>query len=95
MKHVNRGIYIGEYLPDGFTRSGAAHGVRWVIAPPVNLSTRLRMTWRLIAYELLARQSLCSMVKRSGHGLQMLLNFPVGLALYFYWRLKFRRELSR
>jgi glycosyltransferase involved in cell wall biosynthesis len=105
MKHMNRGIYVSEYLPDGLTLSGAAltvlcpvgaaHGVRWATAAPVNLPTRLRMTWRLIAYELLARQSLRSMMKRSGHALQILLNFPVGLALYCYWRLKFRHELRR
>ncbi|MDR5771927.1 MULTISPECIES: glycosyltransferase family A protein [unclassified Caballeronia] len=105
MLHVNIGFYVCEYLSDGLTRGGAAltvlcpvgsaHGIRWAIAPPVNMRTRIVMTWRLIAYEFLARRSVYQIAMASGHRLQVLLNLPFGSALYLYWRFKFRRELGR
>ncbi|MDR5759822.1 glycosyltransferase family A protein [Caballeronia sp. LZ035] len=104
MIHINQIIYVGNYLEAGLTQggksfmvkcpNGAIESVRWFLSPKVRLKVRLPMAWRYIAYGLFARRSIVRHIGSSGAALLVASQLPAGIALYFYWRRRFRNELG-
>ncbi|SAK80454.1 glycosyltransferase, group 2 family protein [Caballeronia hypogeia] len=104
MVHVNEIIYVGNYLEAGLTQggksymvkcpNGAIESVRWFMSPKVDMKVRMPMAWRYIAYGLFAKRSLARHIVTSEAPLFVASQLPAGIALYFYWRRKFRSELS-
>jgi glycosyltransferase involved in cell wall biosynthesis len=104
MVHINEIIYVCNYLEAGLTQggksymakcpNGAIESVRWFLSPRVRLKVRVPMAWRYIAYGLFARRSLARHIASSGAPLFVASQLPGGIALYFYWRRRFRGELG-
>jgi glycosyltransferase involved in cell wall biosynthesis len=103
MVHVNEIIYVSNYLEAGLTRSGkslmvrcpkgAIESVKWFLSDKVRLKVRSPMAWRYVAYGFFARRSLSDLIASSKAPFFVAIQTPLGIALYAYWRHKFRKEL--
>jgi glycosyltransferase involved in cell wall biosynthesis len=104
MVHVNEIVYVGNYLEAGLTLggksymvkcpNGAIESVRWFLSPKVRPKVRVPMAWRYIAYGLFAGRPLARHIASSDAPLFVASQLAGGIALFFYWRRKFRVELA-
>ncbi|MEZ0600932.1 glycosyltransferase family 2 protein [Paraburkholderia sp. IW21] len=105
MVHVNEIIYVSNYLEAGLTRSGkslmvrcpngAIESVKWFLSDQVRLKVRSPMAWRYVAYGFFAGKSLPDLIASSKAPFFVAIQTPLGIALYAYWKHKFRKELAR
>ena len=104
MVHINEIIYVGNYLEAGLTAggksfmlrcpNGAIESVKWFLSRKVRMRVRAPMAWRYLAYGLFAKRPLIEHICSSELPLFVTSQIPGGLALYVYWRHKFRNEIA-
>lgn len=96
MVHINKAIYIGNYLEDGLTNNRRKHN----IASPIgcmhraeefmesDLKTRYRIKGGLqyIVYGRFAGVKICDLIRKSRHKILATVCIPGGLFLYSRWR---------
>ena len=96
MVHINKAIYIGNYLEDGLTNNRRKHN----IASPIgcmhraeefmesDLKTRYRIKGGLqyIVYGRFAGVKVCDLIRKSRHKVLATVCIPGGLFLYSRWR---------
>ena len=96
MVHINKAIYVGNYLEDGLTNNRRKHN----IASPVgcmhraeefmesDLKTRYRIKGGLqyIVYGRFAGVKICDLIRKSRHKVLATVCTPGGLFLYSRWR---------
>ena len=96
MVHINKAIYIGNYLEDGLTNNRRKHN----IASPIgcmhraeefmesDLKTRYRIKGGLqyIVYGRFAGVKICDLIRKSRHKVLATVCIPGGLFLYSRWR---------
>lgn len=95
MVHINKAIYIGNYLEDGLTNNRRKHN----IASPIgcmhraeefmesDLKTRYRVKGGLqyIVYGRFAGVKICDLIRKSRHKILATVCIPGGLLLYARW----------
>lgn len=95
MVHINKAIYVGNYLEDGLTNNRRKHN----IASPVgcmhraeefmesDLKTRYRIKGGLqyIVYGRFAGVKICDLIRKSRHKILATVCIPGGLLLYARW----------
>ena len=95
MVHINKAIYVGNYLEDGLTNNRRKHN----IASPVgcmhraeefmesDLKTRYRIKGGLqyIVYGRFAGIKICDLIRKSRHKILATVCIPGGLLLYARW----------
>lgn len=95
MVHINKAIYIGNYLEDGLTNNRRKHN----IASPIgcmhraeefmesDLKTRYRIKGGLqyIVYGRFAGVKICDLIRKSRHKILATVCIPGGLLLYARW----------
>ena len=96
MVHINKAIYVGNYLEDGLTNNRRKHN----IASPIgcmhraeefmesDLKTRYRIKGGLqyIVYGRFAGVKICDLIRKSRHKILATVCIPGGLFLYSRWR---------
>lgn len=96
MVHINKAIYIGNYLEDGLTNNRRKHN----ITSPIGcmhraeefmesaLKTRYRIKGGLqyIVYGRFAGVKICNLIRKSRHKILATVCIPGGLFLYSRWR---------
>lgn len=96
MVHINKAVYVGNYLEDGLTNNRRKHN----IASPVgcmhraeefmesDLKTRYRIKGGLqyIVYGRFAGVKICDLIRKSRHKILATVCIPGGLFLYSRWR---------
>lgn len=96
MVHINKAIYVGNYLEDGLTNNRRKHN----IASPIgcmhraeefmesDLKTRYRIKGGLqyIVYGRFAGVKICDLIRKSRHKVLATVCIPGGLFLYSRWR---------
>lgn len=96
MVHINKAIYVGNYLEDGLTSNRRKHN----IASPIgcmhraeefmesDLKTRYRIKGGLqyIVYGRFAGVKICDLIRKSRHKVLATVCIPGGLFLYSRWR---------
>ncbi|BAN26932.1 glycosyltransferase family 2 protein [Caballeronia insecticola] len=104
MVHVNEIVYVGNYLEAGLTLggksymakcpNGAIESVRVFLSRKVRMKVRVPMAWRYIAYGLFAKRPLARHIASSEAPWFVASQLAGGIALFLYWRRKFRVELT-
>lgn len=97
--YVSKPIYVTEYLDDGLTKSGRRMRLRNPLGGQVHgslyFSKRFKLKYRIkgmllyISYGLFAGQSITAMYRKTGYKELFVMNLPLGILLYFYWRFKY------
>lgn len=103
MVHINRCVYISEYLNDGLTRSGKKMKMKspmamtkraelYLNSKSINVKTKCKMILLYIIYGHVAKFSNKELLKRLGvKGMYLLAFFP-GMLLYYFWKKQYGVE---
>ncbi len=94
--YIDEGIYVCEYMEDGLTKSGRAlriknpKGGMYVSRLRMNkrnlFSQRMKYSAMYSCYGLFAKIKPSKIISTSGYPFMTTIMFPIGSALYIYWR---------
>lgn len=99
MVHINKGIYIGEYLEDGLTklgrkiriacpRGGMINSQRFMI-PQCNIYNRIKAGILYNCYSFFAKNKVIDTIKENPYRFISVITMPFGYSLYRYWKSKY------
>ena len=96
MVHINKAIYIGNYLEDGLTNNrrryniaspvGCMHRAEEFMEPDIRIKYRVKGTLQYIVYGKFAGQHIIDLLHRSKHKFFVTACIPGGMFLYLKWR---------
>lgn len=99
MVYCNKIIYLCEYLEGGLTKQGRKlrlesplGGMEYAkisFNSQFPLKERIKKAWLYICYGRFAKLKFPEIIRRSGHGMLILLNYIPGVILYLYWKNKY------
>lgn len=102
MVHINRAIYIGNYLKDGLTQNRREHNLdsplgcmnrsAEFLEDDITLVYRIKNGVQYVIYGRFAGFSMKDLMKNSGHPLLIIICSLPGLILYYLWCHKYKRD---
>ena len=102
MVHINRAIYIGNYLQDGLTQNRREHNLdsplgcmnrsAEFLEDDITLVYRIKNGVQYVIYGRFAGFSMKDLMKNSGHPLLIIICSLPGLILYYLWCHKYKRD---
>ncbi|MEF2246819.1 glycosyltransferase family 2 protein [Paenibacillus sp. IITD108] len=102
MLFINKVIYIFEYQEEGLTKSGrmlrlrnplgGMYSAKIALSKEFNWRIKTKKMWLYICYGKLARVKLKELFFECPMKVYFIINFPFGVLLYRYWRVKYLRS---
>lgn len=99
MVHINKAIYIGNYLEDGLTRSGKRTKIlnplgsmergNMLMCPKCKFSVRLKGAMYYVVFSKFSKQSFGKSLKIAKDKKLVLFMYPAGLAAYLFYKKKY------
>lgn len=96
MVHINKVIYIGNYLEGGLTNNrrkyniaspvGCVHRAEEFMEPDLKIKYRVKGGLQYIAYGKIARFGIVDLIRKSKHKILVIACVPLGLFLHSRWR---------
>lgn len=95
MVHINKAIYVGNYLEDGLTNNrrkhniaspiGCMHRAEEFMEPDFKMKYRIKGGLQYIVYGRFAGFKLLSLIRKSKHKVLATMCMPAGLLLHYQW----------
>lgn len=96
MVHINKAIYVGNYLEDGLTKNRRKNNIAAPIGctlraqefmrKEINFKMRAKATIQYITYSLFAKKSICDILKPDRNKWMVYWLLPIGYILYLKWK---------
>lgn len=95
MVHINKAIYVGNYLEDGLTNNrrkhniaspiGCMHRAKEFMEPDLKIKYRIKGGLQYIVYGKFAGVKVIDLIRKTKHKILVIACIPGGLLLHFRW----------
>ena len=99
MVHINKGIYIGQYLNEGLTNNrrinnikspvGCMNRAKEFLIPEIKFKYRVKAAIQFLVYGKFAKQHFMKMIRQSDYKLLLLIVWIPSLILFNNWKKKY------
>ena len=100
MIHINKAIYISDYLEGGLTKSGRKMRIKspkgglerakMLMIKECNLKTRIKGTILYIIYSKFDKRKFKDIISNNIYKILVIMFYPISLLLYYKWKNKYK-----